>query len=74
VLIGATAMGGYAEEWISEVSLAIRAEVPAWVAADVIHPSPTFSEVLEAPLRRMAAELPLQPLGDTPVQRPFEST
>jgi pyruvate/2-oxoglutarate dehydrogenase complex dihydrolipoamide dehydrogenase (E3) component len=74
VLIGATAMGGYAEEWISEVSLAIRAEVPAWVAADVIHPFPTFSEVLEAPLRRMAAELPLQPLGDTPVQRPFEST
>ena len=74
VLIGATAMGGYAEEWISEVSLAIRAEVPVWIAADVVHPFPTFNEVLEGPLRKMAAEvLPLQPPSDTAV-RPFEST
>ena len=30
-LVGATAMGGYAEEWTSEVSLAVRAEVPVAV-------------------------------------------
>ena len=57
VLIGATAFGGYAEEWISEVSLAIRAEVPVWVLADVVHPFPTYSEVLEGPIWEVAAKL-----------------
>lgn len=57
VLIGATAVGGQAEEWISEVSLAIRAEVPAQVAADVVHPFPTYSEVLEIPLWELASKL-----------------
>lgn len=47
-LVGATAMGGYAEEWISEVSLAVRAEVPVTAHADVVHPFPTYSEILEA--------------------------
>jgi hypothetical protein len=32
-------MGGYAEEWISEASLAVRAEVPVTAHADVVHPS-----------------------------------
>jgi pyruvate/2-oxoglutarate dehydrogenase complex dihydrolipoamide dehydrogenase (E3) component len=74
VLIGATAFGGYAEEWISEVSMAIRAEVPVWVAADVVHPFPTYSEVLEGPLWQMAARLrPHQPnVGDAP--RPFQAS
>ncbi|MFJ6562677.1 dihydrolipoyl dehydrogenase family protein [Streptomyces sp. NPDC091412] len=54
-VIGATALGGHAEEWISEVSLAIRAGVPVDVAADVVHPFPTFSEILEIPLNELAA-------------------
>ena len=54
---GATAMGGYAEEWISEVSLAVRAEVPVTAHADVVHPFPTYSEILEGPLWRLAAQL-----------------
>jgi pyruvate/2-oxoglutarate dehydrogenase complex dihydrolipoamide dehydrogenase (E3) component len=63
VLVGATAVGGYAEEWISEVSLAIRAKVPIWVFADVVHPFPTYSEVLEAPLWQLAPNLlPHQPM------------
>jgi pyruvate/2-oxoglutarate dehydrogenase complex dihydrolipoamide dehydrogenase (E3) component len=49
-LIGATAMGGAAEEWITLVSLAIRAHLPARLAADVVHPFPTFGELLEGPL------------------------
>jgi pyruvate/2-oxoglutarate dehydrogenase complex dihydrolipoamide dehydrogenase (E3) component len=56
-LVGATAMGGYAEEWISEVSLAVRAEVPVAAHADVVHPFPTYSEILEGPLWRLAAQL-----------------
>jgi len=56
-LVGATAMGGYAEEWISEVSLAVRAEVPVTAHADVVHPFPTYAEVLEGPLWRLAAQL-----------------
>ena len=57
-LVGATAMGGYAEEWISEVSLAVRAEVPVTAHADVVHPFPTYAEVLEGPLWSLAAQLP----------------
>jgi pyruvate/2-oxoglutarate dehydrogenase complex dihydrolipoamide dehydrogenase (E3) component len=56
-LVGATAMGGYAEEWISEVSLAVRAEVPVAAHADVVHPFPTYGEILEGPLWRLAAQL-----------------
>jgi pyruvate/2-oxoglutarate dehydrogenase complex dihydrolipoamide dehydrogenase (E3) component len=56
-LVGATAMGGYAEEWISEVSLAVRAEVPVTAHADVVHPFPTYAEVLEGPLWNLAAQL-----------------
>ncbi|WP_031509446.1 dihydrolipoyl dehydrogenase family protein [Streptomyces megasporus] len=53
-VIGATAWGGRAEEWISEVSLAVRAEIPVEVARDVVHPFPTFAEVLETPLWELA--------------------
>jgi pyruvate/2-oxoglutarate dehydrogenase complex dihydrolipoamide dehydrogenase (E3) component len=56
-LVGATAMGGYAEEWISEVSLAVRAGVPVTAHADVVHPFPTYAEILEGPVWGLAAEL-----------------
>ena len=49
-------MGEYAEEWISEVSLAVRAEVPVTAHADVVHPFPTYAEILD-PLWGLAAEL-----------------
>jgi pyruvate/2-oxoglutarate dehydrogenase complex dihydrolipoamide dehydrogenase (E3) component len=50
-------MGGYAEEWVCEVSLAVRAEVPVTAHADVVHPFPIYAEVLEGPLWSLAAEL-----------------
>lgn len=55
LLVGATAVGGKAEEWISELALAIRAEIPLRVLADVVRPFPTFSRVLDVPLRELAA-------------------
>lgn len=57
LVIGASAMGGYAEEWISEVSLMIRAQIPINVARDVVHPFPTFGEILEVPLWELSTRL-----------------
>jgi dihydrolipoamide dehydrogenase len=54
VLVGATGVGGRAEEWVSELALAIRAEIPIRVLADVVRPFPTFSRVLDGPLRELA--------------------
>lgn len=57
LVIGASAMGGSAEEWISEVSMMIRAQIPIEVARDVVHPFPTFGEILEVPLWDLAARM-----------------
>lgn len=49
-LIGATGAGQNAEEWIAVVSQAIRASTPVTVLVDVVHPFPSFGELLENPL------------------------
>ena len=55
VLVGAVAAGPEAGEWLGQLTLAIRAEVPLDVLRDVIQPFPTFSEVVHFAVR----ELPL---------------
>ncbi|HEY7858249.1 MAG TPA: NAD(P)/FAD-dependent oxidoreductase [Candidatus Nanopelagicales bacterium] len=76
LIIGASAMGGHAEEWISEVSLMIRAQIPIGVARDVVHPFPTFGEILEIPLwdlhSRIAERQPHSLTEQTPRHRPAE--
>ncbi len=58
VLVGAGAIGACADDWISEASVAIRAQVPVRVLADVVHPFPTNAQAYEVPLRELARQLP----------------
>jgi len=55
VVVGAVAVGPEAGEWIGQLTLAIRAEVPVDVIRDTIQPFPTFSEAVFFAVR----ELPL---------------
>jgi pyruvate/2-oxoglutarate dehydrogenase complex dihydrolipoamide dehydrogenase (E3) component len=57
ILVGAAALGPAADEWISEAGVAIRAEVPLAVLADVVHPFPTYAQGYEQPLRDLAAQV-----------------
>ena len=54
VLIGAAAVGPGADSWAGELTLAIRAEVPLDVLADVVHAFPTFAEALAPPYAEVA--------------------
>ncbi len=51
VLGGAAAIGPEAGEWLGQLTLAIRAEVPVDVVADTIQPYPTFSEAVHFAVR-----------------------
>jgi pyruvate/2-oxoglutarate dehydrogenase complex dihydrolipoamide dehydrogenase (E3) component len=46
VLVGAVAVGPEAGEWLGQLTLAIRAQVPLDVILDTIQPYPTFSEAI----------------------------
>ena len=57
-LVGAGAVGTCADDWISEASVAIRAQVPIRILADVVHPFPTNAQAYEVPLRELARQVP----------------
>jgi pyruvate/2-oxoglutarate dehydrogenase complex dihydrolipoamide dehydrogenase (E3) component len=53
ILTGAVAVGPEAGEWLQQLTLAIRAEVPIETLLDVIPPYPTFSEAVFLALRNL---------------------
>jgi pyruvate/2-oxoglutarate dehydrogenase complex dihydrolipoamide dehydrogenase (E3) component len=55
VLVGATLVGPRSGEIVGELTLAIRAQTPLAVLADVIHAFPTFSRALQSLLRELVA-------------------
>jgi pyruvate/2-oxoglutarate dehydrogenase complex dihydrolipoamide dehydrogenase (E3) component len=55
VLVGATVVGPEAGEWLGQLTLAVRAEIPVDTLRDTIQPYPTFSEAIHFALR----DLPL---------------
>jgi pyruvate/2-oxoglutarate dehydrogenase complex dihydrolipoamide dehydrogenase (E3) component len=57
VLRGAVAVGPEAGEWLQQLTLAIRAEVPIETLLDVIPPFPTFSEAVFLALRELNLDL-----------------
>jgi pyruvate/2-oxoglutarate dehydrogenase complex dihydrolipoamide dehydrogenase (E3) component len=67
ILVGAAAIGPHAEEWMSEMTLAIRAGVPLAVLADVVHAFPTYGEAVELPLHELAQRAPA---GAAPTPQP----
>ena len=46
MLVGAVTVGPEAGEWLGQLTLAVRAEVPLDVLLDTIQPYPTFSEAI----------------------------
>jgi pyruvate/2-oxoglutarate dehydrogenase complex dihydrolipoamide dehydrogenase (E3) component len=57
VLVGAVAVGPEAGEWLGQLTLAVRAEVPLDVLLDTIQPYPTFSESIFNALRELESTL-----------------
>ncbi|MGH3289525.1 MAG: dihydrolipoyl dehydrogenase family protein [Streptosporangiaceae bacterium] len=56
-LTGAYALGPEAGEWMQQLTLAIRAQVPLAVLRDVIQPFPTFSEIIAAGLKALNSQI-----------------
>ncbi len=56
-LISASAIGPRADEWISQVTLAIRAKVPVATLVDTVQPFPAVSEALFPAYEQLLARL-----------------
>ncbi len=61
ILVGAAAIGPKADEWLAEAALAIHAQIPLTVLADVVHSFPTYGEAFEPAIRDLAARRLMRP-------------
>ena len=52
-LVGASAVGPLAGEWIHMLVLAIKADVPVATLRDTIYQFPTFAELVQAGVREL---------------------
>jgi pyruvate/2-oxoglutarate dehydrogenase complex dihydrolipoamide dehydrogenase (E3) component len=57
VLNGAVAVGPQANEWLGQLTLAVRSETPIDVLLDTIQPYPTFSEAIFFALQELVESL-----------------
>lgn len=57
ILVGASAIGPAAPEWLTQLVLAVRAAVPVPLLAEVIQPFPTYAEALQPLLADLRARL-----------------
>jgi pyruvate/2-oxoglutarate dehydrogenase complex dihydrolipoamide dehydrogenase (E3) component len=57
-LLGAGAVGPDADSWITEATLAVRAQVPLGILADVVRPFPTYAEAYTAAYRHLLKQVP----------------
>jgi pyruvate/2-oxoglutarate dehydrogenase complex dihydrolipoamide dehydrogenase (E3) component len=57
VIIGATCVGPRSGEILSELTLAIRAELPVAVVSDTLHAFPTFSRILQGVFDKLSRKL-----------------
>jgi len=57
LLLGAAAVGPNAPDWMSEVTLAIRAGLPLAILADTVHAFPTWSEALEPAIAELVSKV-----------------
>ncbi len=57
-LAGAVAVGPLANEWLGQLTLAVRAATPVEILVDTIQPYPTFSEGIFFALRELVDALP----------------
>ncbi len=65
ILVGAAAVGPHAEEWMGELTLAIRAGIPLAVLADVVHAFPTYGEAVESLLSELVQRAPAADPAET---------
>jgi pyruvate/2-oxoglutarate dehydrogenase complex dihydrolipoamide dehydrogenase (E3) component len=57
VVVGAVAVAPEAGEWIGQLTLAVRAEVPIDVLLDTIQPYPTFSEAIFSAVQELGGQM-----------------